>query len=138
MGSFNRVMKNHRLAAIASIVLLALALAAAVAIGVTAFPRGVWVTACLVIAVPLAWFGALRRGAARWVSLVVAALLVLTALALMIVVGPFLGELGVVLLLALALAAARSAFAAQVELLAAPRPRRAVLFGIPSRATARR
>lgn len=123
--------KHKRLAAITALVLLALAVAAAVAIAVTAFPRGLWVTACVAIALPLAWYGALHRGAARWISLVVGALLLLAALALMIVVGPFLGELAVVLLLALALAASRIAFATGVELPAAPRPRRPVLFWNP-------
>ena len=124
-------MNRRRLSAIVSLVLPLLALAAAVVIAVNAFPRGLWVTACVVIALPLAWYGALRHGAARWVSLVIAALLLLAAMALMIVAGPFLGELAVVLLLALALAAAGAAFAAKVELPAASRPKRAVLFWNP-------
>ena len=120
-----------RLAAITSLVLLVLAVAAAIVIAVTAFPRGLWVSACIVIALALAWHGALRRGAARWISLMVAALLLLAALALMIIVGPFLGEFAVVVVLALALAAARSAFAGEAELLPASRPKRAVLFWNP-------
>ena len=123
-------MKHRRLAAIVSLALLVLAVAAAVVIAVGAFPRGLWVSLCVVVALPLAWYGALRDGAARWVSLVIAVLL-LAALTLMIVVGPFLGELAVVLLLALALAAAGAAFAAKVELPAASRPKRAVLFWNP-------
>ncbi len=124
-------MKHRRLAASASLVLLVLAIAAAVGIAVSAFPRGLWVSGCVLVALPVAWYGGLHRGAARWISLVLAALLLLAALALMIVVGPFLGELAVVLLLALAFAAARAAFPTEVELPAAPRPQRAVLFWNP-------
>ena len=124
-------MKHRRLAAIAALGLLVLAVIAAVVIAVNAFPRGLWVTACVVVALPLAWYGVLRRGAARWVALGSAALLLVAALALMIVVGPFLGGVAVVLLLAFALAAAGSAFVQEVELPAAPRPQRAVLFWNP-------
>jgi diacylglycerol kinase family enzyme len=122
---------HRRLLAILCLSLLAIALGGAVAIGVTAFPRGLWVLACLVLAVPLAWFGALRTGLARWTGLVAAALLLTAALLLMIIVGPLLAELGVVAALALALAAARAVFFAGVKLPPAPRPTHAVVFWNP-------
>jgi diacylglycerol kinase family enzyme len=124
-------MGNRRLAAIASLLLLVAAIAVAVGIAIGAFPRGLWVTLCIVVAVPLAWFGAVRRGAVRWIGLGVAGLLVLGALLLMILVGPVLGELAVIVLVALALSAARAAFATKVELPEAPPPKHAVLFWNP-------
>lgn len=132
MGTFtDRMTRHKRLWAIASLVMLALAVGAAIAIAVSAFPRGMWVTACVAIAIPLAWYGAVHRGLGRWFGLVVAALLLLAALALLIVVAPFLGELAVILVLALAFASARTAFAEGIDLPAAARPRRPVLFWNP-------
>ncbi len=61
----------------------------------------------------------------------VGALAFVGALALLIFVGPLLGELGVVVALALAFAAARAVFSTRVELSPAPRPRRAVVFWNP-------
>jgi diacylglycerol kinase-like protein len=125
------LVRHRRLVAFAALVLLALAFAGAVAIAVAVFPRGLFALAFVAVACPLAWYGALRHGVARWVSLVVAVLLLAGVLALMIVVGPLLGELGVVLALALALSAARAAFSVRARLPRAPRPARAVVFWNP-------
>ncbi len=124
-------MTHRRSAALAALVLLGVAVAGAVAIAATAFPRGLLALAFVLLAAPLAWHGMLRRGAARWTSLVIAGLLVVGALALMIVVGPLLGELAVIVALALALAAARAAFTIRAELPKAPPPQKAVVFWNP-------
>ncbi len=124
-------MTHPRSAALAALVLLGLAAAGAVAIAATAFPRGLLAVAFVLLAAPLAWYGMLRRGAARWTSLAIAALLIVAALALMIVVGPLLGELAVIVALVLALGAARRAFTVRAELPPAPAPKHAVVFWNP-------
>ncbi len=123
--------RSARLAAITALALALLAAAGAVAIAVGAFPRGLFVVGFVIAACPLAWYGILRRGVARWVSLGVAALLLAAALAMLILIGPFLAELAVVVVLALALSAGRAAFAVKAQLPPAPRPQRPVLIWNP-------
>jgi diacylglycerol kinase family enzyme len=126
------VTTRHRsLLALAALVVLLLALAGAVAIAVTEFPRGLLAIAFVAIAVPLAWWGVVRRGIRRGVALAVAALLLVAALALLIVVGPVLAEIAVVLAAALGVALARAAFVVHAELPSAPRPTKPVLFWNP-------
>jgi diacylglycerol kinase family enzyme len=124
-------MTRRRLAAIASLVLLVLATVGAVAIAVTAFPRGLLAVAFVLAAAPLAWYGVLHRGAARWIAFAAAGVLLAAVLALFLVVGPLLGELAVVVATALSVAAARAAFAVRVPLPAAPRPLRPVVIWNP-------
>ena len=97
----------------------------------TAFPRGLLVVAFVAIAVPLAWWGVVHRGIRRGVALAVAALLLAAALALLVLVGPVLGELAVILVAALGVALSRSVFAVHAELAPAPRPQKPVLFWNP-------
>ena len=123
--------RHARLAALAALGLALLAVAGAIAIAIGAFPRGLLVVAFVIVSWPLAWYGVLRRGVARWVSLTLAASLLAAALAMMIVIGPLLAELAVVVVLVLALSAARAAFAVRAQLPEAPRPRRAVLIWNP-------
>jgi diacylglycerol kinase family enzyme len=123
--------KHRRLLALTALVLLALAVAGAVAIAIAAFPRGLFVLAFLAIALPLAWYGALREGVRRWVGLILAGVLLVAVLAMMVIEGPLLGELAVILALALAVTAARAAFTMRAELPAAPRPEHAVVFWNP-------
>jgi diacylglycerol kinase family enzyme len=122
---------HRRLLAVAALVLTGVAIAGALAIAAAAFPRGLLAIAFIAIAVPLAWHGLLRRGAARWASLVIAGLLLVAVLVLMIVIGPVLAELGVIVALMLAIAAARAAFTVRAELPAAQPPKRAVVFWNP-------
>lgn len=124
-------MTHRRLLALTALALAAVVVGGAVAVAVGAFPRGLVVLALLAIASPLAWYGALRAGARRWVSLGVAGVLLVAVVALMIVVGPLLGELAVVLALVGAVLAARAAFAVRADLPSAPRPEHAVLFWNP-------
>jgi len=124
-------LKHRRLLALTALVLLVLGVAAAVAIAVAAFPRGLYAVAFVAIALPLAWYGALREGVRRSVGLIVAGVLLVAVLAMMIIEGPLLGELAVILALALALTAARAAFTVRADLPAAPRPRHAVVFWNP-------
>ena len=123
--------RHRSLLALAALVLLLLALAGAVAIAVTAFPRGLLAIAFVAIAVPLAWWGVVRRGIRRGVALAVAALLLVASLALFIVVGPVLAEIAVVLAAALGVALSRAAFVVHAELPSAPRPHKPVLFWNP-------
>src|SRR4051794_31410121 len=122
---------HRRLLALAALVLLVLALAGAVAIAVTGFPRGLLTIGFVAIAVPLALWGAVRRGARRGLALSVAALLVAAAVVLLVVVGPVLGELGVIFATAVGVALSRAAFVVPAQLPPAPRPRRPVLFWNP-------
>ena len=124
-------MTHRRQRALAALALFALAVAGAIAIAVSAFPRGLFTLGFVALAVPLAWYGALREGVRRAASLAVAGVLLAAVVALLIFVGPLLGELAVVLALVLALVAARAAFTARVELPAAPRPKHAVVFWNP-------
>jgi diacylglycerol kinase family enzyme len=102
-----------------------------IVVAVREFPRGFFVTACLVIAALAAWYGGLRRGVARLAGLYVAGLAVAGA-AVLIAVG---GTLGVDLLVLagvmVTLAAARVAFFARVQLPRVAAPERPVLFFNP-------
>lgn len=124
-------MKHRRLPALIALVLPALAVAGAAAIAIAAFPRGLLVLPLVALAPSLAWYAVLREGVRRSAGLLVAGLMLAVALALMIVVGPLLGELAVIAALASALAAARAAFATRADLPPAPRPERAVVFWNP-------
>jgi len=123
--------KDRRLLALIALCLSALALAGATAIAVTSFPRGLLLLAFVGVVLPLAWYGAMREGIRRWVSLALAGVLLAAAVALVVVVGPLLGEVAVIFALAAALAAARAALTARAELPPAPRPERAVVFWNP-------
>jgi len=123
---------NHRrLLALTALLLLVLAVAGAVAIAADAFPRGLLVVAFVAIALPLAWYGALREGARRWVGLILAGVLLVAVVVMMVVEGPLLAELAVVVALALSISSARAVFTVRAELPAAPRPEHAVVFWNP-------
>ena len=63
---------RRRLAAIVALVVGAATLALAVAVAVSEFPRGLGLLACVLVAGAAAWYGVLRRGAARVAGLTVA------------------------------------------------------------------
>ncbi|HSU37199.1 MAG TPA: diacylglycerol kinase family protein [Propionibacteriaceae bacterium] len=105
--------------------------ALAVVAAINEFPRGLLLLGCVLIIGAAAWYGALRRGLARAVGLVVAALALAAALVLIITRGAPLVDLLVVAGLLVSLAAARAAFAVHVELPNAAAPQRPVLFYNP-------
>jgi len=122
---------HPRLSACVALFLMVVAVAGAVAIAVTAFPRGLIVLAFVAIALRVAWYAALREGMRRTAGLVLTGVLLAAVVAAMVIEGPLLAELAVVLALVVALVAARAAFTARAELPAAPRPEHAVVFWNP-------
>ncbi|HWK17725.1 MAG TPA: diacylglycerol kinase family protein [Solirubrobacteraceae bacterium] len=122
---------NRRLAAAASILLMAAALVLAVVVAVQSFPRGLTVLACLILGAGAGWWGFLRRGAARAVAFVAAAVLLIGAIVLVVVEGHVLANIVILALFALSLGAAARAFTIKAELLGAPAPKHAVLFYNP-------
>jgi diacylglycerol kinase family enzyme len=124
-------MTPRQLAACAALVLGAIAIALAIALAVSQFPRDLGLLACVGVAAAAAWYGVLRRGAARIAGLAVAALALAAGLALLLTGGPLLAQLLVVVGIVAAVAAARAAFAIRVPLPAAPAPRHPVLFFNP-------
>ena len=107
------------------------AVALAVAVAVSEFPRGLLLAGCVLVAGAAAWYGVLRRGLPRVVGLVVAGLAFAAALVLVVTRGVPLVDLLVVVGLLISLAAARAAFAVHVDLPSAAAPQRPVLFYNP-------
>ena len=58
-------MSAQRFAAIVALVVGAATVVLGVVVAVSAFPRGLGLLACVVVAAAAAWYGVLRRGAAR-------------------------------------------------------------------------
>ena len=127
-GDAQARVRHRRSAALTALVLLVVAVVGAVSIAATAFPHGLLMVAFVLLAAPLAWHGVVRRGAARWTSLAIAALLIAGALAVIVAAGP-LG--GIAVVAALALALPRAAFTVTVELPTAVPPHKAVVFWNP-------
>ena len=71
----------RRLAATASLALLAAAMVLAVIAAVQSFPRGITVLACLFAGIVAGWWGLVRRGLGRTVALGAAVLLLAGAIA---------------------------------------------------------
>jgi diacylglycerol kinase family enzyme len=122
---------TRRLAALVAIVLPLAALALALVLVVEHFPKGLGVWACVLLSAIAAFYGLVRRGRARTLGLAAAALLLAGALALLVVERLVLEDALILLGLALALAAARTAFTVHEPLPAAPRPRHPVLIVNP-------
>ncbi len=120
-----------RLAATVALVAGAATIALALAVAVNEFPRGLVLLGCVVVAGGSAWYGVLRRGAARVVGLTVAGLALAGALVLLVVEGSPLADLLVVAGLLVSLAAARAALSVHVDLPGASAPRHPVLFFNP-------
>jgi hypothetical protein len=111
--------------------LLALATVAfAVVVAVEHFPRGLFVLLCVAGALAAAWYGVLRRGAARKLGLGAAVLLIAVAIALLVTGHPVDTALLVVGAV-LSIAAAGLAFRVHVSLPQAPRPARPFLIYNP-------
>ena len=122
---------SRRLAAIASLVLLAAAFVLAVVVGIQGFPHGLSVLACLVVAAFAAWWALVHRGAARLVAAAVAGVLLAGAVVLVVLEGRVLEDLLILAALVLSLAAARRVFSVHASLPVAAAPQRAVLFYNP-------
>jgi diacylglycerol kinase family enzyme len=122
---------NRRLAAIASLALLVASCVLAIVVAVERFPRGVTVLACLALAVLMAWWALVHRGAARYAAAAAAGVLLVGAVVLVVLEGRVLEDALILGALVLALAAARTVFAVPVKLPVASPPKRAVLFYNP-------
>jgi diacylglycerol kinase family enzyme len=124
-------MTQPRLAAILALVLAALTLAAATYSVIANFPRGLILAAVLIGAATAGWYGLIRRGTRRVVGLGLAAVLVLTAVLIVILDGGV-GEFVLVGATAFGtVAATKAAFAIHVPLPGAADPARPVLFFNP-------
>ena len=124
-------MRRRQLAAIVALVAGAATIVLAIAVAVSEFPRGLVLLGCVVVAAAAAWYGVLRRGAARVAGLTIAALALAGALVVLIANGAPFVDLLVVAGLLVSLAAARATLAVHVDLPDAPAPRRPVLFFNP-------
>ncbi|HUA02659.1 MAG TPA: diacylglycerol kinase family protein [Solirubrobacteraceae bacterium] len=124
-------MTGHRIWAAVALVLGVAAIVLAVVAAVLRFPDGLTVLACVALALWSAWYGVRRRGVARTLGLVAAALFAVGAVVLIIVDGRLIVDVLIVLCVFGALAAAREAFKVHEELPAAERPSKPVLFYNP-------
>ena len=122
---------SRRLAAIASLVLLAASVVLAVVVGVQNFPRGLSVLACLVVAVFAAWWALVHRGVARFAAAAGACVLVVGAVVLVVLEGRVFEDLLILAALVLSLAAARRVFSVHATLPDVAPPKRPVLFYNP-------
>jgi diacylglycerol kinase family enzyme len=123
---------TRRAAAIAALLLPPLTLVLAVVVMVQEFPRVLFVVALLLIGLAAAWYGLLRRGAARVLGFAAGILALVTMLIVLVNNGDHLvSAIVIVAGLALAVLAAKAAFSYHAPLPAAPAPKRAVLFYNP-------
>jgi diacylglycerol kinase family enzyme len=122
--------RARQAAAIGALALGLCGFGVAVVVAVQEFPRGLIALACVALAAAGAWYGVLRRGAARVLGLAVGAL-GLAAAILLLVGDRLLEELLVAAALALSVACARAAFGVRAHLLRVPAPQRPVLFFNP-------
>ena len=109
-------MRRQQIAAIVALVVGTATVALAVVVAVSEFPRGLILLGCVVVAAASAWYGVLRRGAARVAGLTVAALALAGAVVLLVTEGAPFADLLVVAGLLVSLAAARAAVAVHVDL----------------------
>jgi diacylglycerol kinase family enzyme len=119
------------LAAVVSVVLIAASVVLAVVVGVQGFPRGLSVLACVAVALVVAWWALVHRGAARIVGAAVAGVLLAGAGVLVVLEGRVLADALIVAGLLVSVAAASRVFAAHTQLPIASPPKRAVLFYNP-------
>src|SRR6478752_7665100 len=124
-------MDRHRLAAIACLACLVLAVVAGVLTMFQALPRGLLTVGLLIVALLLAWEGIRHRGGIRWALLAVAGCLTAASL-VTVLTGRLIWE-GLVAVAALlaAVAAERQAFALRVRLDPVPRPSHPIVVWNP-------
>jgi diacylglycerol kinase family enzyme len=123
-------MSAPRAAAIGSLLLALCGFGLAIVIAVQEFPRGLIALVCVIVAGAAAWFGIVRRGAARVAGLAIGAAGLAVAIGLL-VRERLLEELIVAAALVLACVLGRAAFAIHVELPRVPAPLRPVVFFNP-------
>jgi hypothetical protein len=122
---------SHRLGAIVALAGGGVALTTICVAFVAAFPRGLTVPLCTIVALVFVWLGLVRRGAWRLIAFVLAALAFGTAIGVLLSGGHLL-ELAIVLIAAAAgSAGARRAFAARGKLTRCVPPSHPVLFVNP-------
>jgi diacylglycerol kinase family enzyme len=123
---------GQRVAAITALVLLFAVLTLAVYIVVEDFPSNLVVLGCIAVALAAAWYGLLRRGAARLLGLILALVALAAAVVILIVNGDHIAE-GVLIVagIAAAIASAKAAFRQRVALPSAPAPAHPVLLYNP-------
>jgi diacylglycerol kinase family enzyme len=121
-------MSRPRLAAAVAVGLVVVTAVFAIVVVIRNFPNGLPVLACGSLAGACAWYGLVRRGAARAVALGLAALLLVAAIVLIVVEKLALANALILAGLLLALSAARVAFAVRVSLPGVPRPKHPFLF----------
>ena len=124
-------MVNRRLAAIASLVLLAASVVLATVVAVEGFPHGLTVLACVLVALLGAWWALVHRGAARYAAFAGAGVFLAGAVVLVVLEGRVLEDALILAALVLSLAAARRVFAVHAKLPVAAAPKRPVLFYNP-------
>jgi diacylglycerol kinase family enzyme len=123
---------RRRPAAIAALGLGAATLLLALYILIDQFPNGLLVLGCVVVGLAAGWYGLLRRGAVRVVSLGVAFAALLAAILLPLTNANHFAEAVLIAVgLTTTLAAARAAFRRKVSLPPVPPPKRPVLFYNP-------
>jgi diacylglycerol kinase family enzyme len=122
--------RARQAAAIGALVLGLSGFGLAVVVMVQEFPRGLIALGCVALAAGSAWYGVLRRGAARVLGLSVGALGVAAAI-LLLAGDRLLEELLVAAALVLSCVCARAAFGVRAHLPHVPAPQRPVLFFNP-------
>ena len=122
---------NRRVAAIASLLLMAASLVLAGIVGVQRFPRGLSVLACVVAAAAAAGWALTRRGPTRAVAAVGAGALLAGAGALVVIEGRVLEDALILAAFLLSVEAARRVFAVPAKLRLVSPPRQPVLFYNP-------
>ena len=123
-------MSRRRASAIGALALGIGGFGLAIVVAVEAFPRGLLVLVCAVVAAAAAWYGVLRTGPLRVAGLSVGVLGLGAAIALM-AKDRLLETTLVAAALVLGVALARAAFATRTPLPSRPAPRRPVLFFNP-------
>jgi diacylglycerol kinase family enzyme len=122
---------GERFAAVLSLLLFAASVVLAVVVAVQRFPRGLSVLACMVLALGAAWWALVRRGSARVVGAVVAAVLLVGAVVLVVLEGWVLEDALILAGLLVSVGAASRAFVVRAQLPAASPLKRPVLFYNP-------
>jgi diacylglycerol kinase family enzyme len=122
---------SRRIAAVLTLLCLGLGMLLLVASGLRTFPRGLIALALVVLGLLIAWQGLIRRGRARVVSWIVAAIFVVGALGGLVIDGILIeGVVGMALIL-LSIVLAKRAFSVHLRLPTAARPLRPIVVWNP-------
>jgi diacylglycerol kinase family enzyme len=122
---------RRRLEAIAALLLTGASIVLSAVVAVQAFPRGLSVLACAMLAVASAWWALIHRGFARILGAGASAALIAGAVLLVVVEGRPLEDVLVLAGISLSLAAARAVYATHAKLPAIARPVNPVVFYNP-------